>query len=102
MVASIVSRPQFAFGRKINSRLADSTHVPFPVGNRRVVAARRWSGAAMTNRPDAEGEFILKSVGWRLARGEGRSIAAALFSVLLASCTSTGDPTMSVVSPAYN
>lgn len=56
----------------------------------------------MTNRPDAEGEFILKSAGWRLARGESRSIAAALFSVLLASCTSTGDPTMSVVSPAYN
>ncbi|MDX8497397.1 D-Ala-D-Ala carboxypeptidase family metallohydrolase [Mesorhizobium sp. VK4C] len=27
---------------------------------------------------------------------------AALFSVLLASCTSTGDPTMSVVTPAYN
>jgi uncharacterized protein YcbK (DUF882 family) len=44
----------------------------------------------------------LKSAGWRLARGESRSIAAALFSVLLASCTSTGDPTMSVVSPAYN
>ncbi|RWL97231.1 MAG: DUF882 domain-containing protein [Mesorhizobium sp.] len=56
----------------------------------------------MTDRPDAEGEFVLKSVGWRLARREGRSIAAALFSVLLASCTSTGDPTMSVVSPAYN
>lgn len=56
----------------------------------------------MTDRPDAEGEFILKSAGWRLARGESRSIAAALFSVLLASCTSTGDPTMSVVSPAYN
>ncbi|RUU63097.1 peptidase M15A, partial [Mesorhizobium sp. M2C.T.Ca.TU.009.01.2.1] len=44
----------------------------------------------------------MKSAGWRLARGESRSIAAALFSVLLASCTSTGDPTMSVVSPAYN
>lgn len=56
----------------------------------------------MTNRPDTKGEFILKSAGWRLARGESRSIAAALFSVLLASCTSTGDPTMSVVSPAYN
>nr|WP_244507903.1 YcbK family protein [Mesorhizobium sp. ORS 3428] len=27
---------------------------------------------------------------------------AALFSVLLASCTSTGDPTMSVATPAYN
>ncbi|RUW46422.1 peptidase M15A, partial [Mesorhizobium sp. M1A.F.Ca.ET.072.01.1.1] len=27
---------------------------------------------------------------------------AALLSVLLASCTSTGDPTMSVVTPAYN
>lgn len=56
----------------------------------------------MTDRPDAEGEFILKSAGWRLARREGRSIVAALLSVLLASCTSTGDPTMSVVSPAYN
>lgn len=56
----------------------------------------------MADRPDTEGEFILKSAGWRLARGESRSIAAALFSVLLASCTSTGDPTMSVVSPAYN
>jgi len=56
----------------------------------------------MTDRPDIEGEFVLKSVGWRLARRESRSIAAALFSVLLASCTSTGDPTMSVVSPAYN
>ena len=56
----------------------------------------------MTDRPDIEGEFILKSAGWRLARGESRSIAAALFSVLLASCTSTGDPTMSAVSPAYN
>ncbi|RUX69205.1 peptidase M15A, partial [Mesorhizobium sp. M2A.F.Ca.ET.040.01.1.1] len=44
----------------------------------------------------------MKSVGWRLGRRESRSIAAALFPVLLASCTSTGDPTMSVVSPAYN
>ncbi|TJW86347.1 MAG: hypothetical protein E5V92_14155, partial [Mesorhizobium sp.] len=44
----------------------------------------------------------MKPVGWRLARGESRSIAAALFSVLLASCTSTGDPTMSVVTPGYN
>ncbi|RRI02287.1 DUF882 domain-containing protein [Mesorhizobium tamadayense] len=45
---------------------------------------------------------MLKPAGWRLARGESRSIAAALFSVLLASCTSTGDPTMSVVTPGYN
>ncbi|TGP50570.1 DUF882 domain-containing protein [bacterium M00.F.Ca.ET.230.01.1.1] len=44
----------------------------------------------------------MKSAGWRLGRRESCSIAAALFSVLLASCTSTGDPTMSVVSPAYN
>ncbi|TIR88830.1 MAG: peptidase M15A, partial [Mesorhizobium sp.] len=43
------------------------------------------------------GNFILKSAGWRLARRESRSIVAALLSVLLASCTSTGDPTMSVV-----
>src|SRR5207248_586492 len=48
------------------------------------------------------GNSILKPAGWRLARRESRSIAAALFSVLLASCTSTGDPTMSVVTPAYN
>ncbi|TIS61862.1 MAG: DUF882 domain-containing protein [Mesorhizobium sp.] len=48
------------------------------------------------------GNFILKPVGWRLARRESRSIAAALFSVLLASCTSTGDPTMSVVTPGFN
>ncbi|PBC00120.1 YcbK family protein [Mesorhizobium sp. WSM3862] len=48
------------------------------------------------------GNFILKSAGWRLARRESRSIVAALLSVLLASCTSTGDPTMSVVTPAYN
>ncbi|TGQ54097.1 DUF882 domain-containing protein [Mesorhizobium sp. M1C.F.Ca.ET.193.01.1.1] len=45
---------------------------------------------------------MLKPVGWRLARRESRSIAAALFSVLLASCTSTGDPTMSLVTPGYN
>ncbi|RWK05852.1 MAG: DUF882 domain-containing protein [Mesorhizobium sp.] len=45
---------------------------------------------------------MLKPVGWRLARRESRSIAAALFSVLLASCTSTGDPTMSVLTPGYN
>lgn len=44
----------------------------------------------------------MKPVGWRLARRESRSIAAALFSVLLASCTSTGDPTMSVLTPGYN
>lgn len=44
----------------------------------------------------------MKPVGWRLARRESRSIAAALFSVLLASCTSTGDPTMSVVTPGFN
>ncbi|WP_430702153.1 D-Ala-D-Ala carboxypeptidase family metallohydrolase [Mesorhizobium captivum] len=48
------------------------------------------------------GNSILKPAGWRLARRESRSIVAALFSVLLASCTSTGDPTMSVVTPAYN
>ncbi|RVD70257.1 DUF882 domain-containing protein [Mesorhizobium sp. M4A.F.Ca.ET.029.04.2.1] len=44
----------------------------------------------------------MKSGGWRLARREGRSIAAALFSVLLASCTSAGDPTTSVGMPGYN
>ena len=44
----------------------------------------------------------MKSVGSRLAGREGRTIAAALFSVLLASCTSAGDPTMSVGMPGYN
>jgi len=53
-------------------------------------------------RPDTEGEFVLKSAGSCLAKGESRAIAAALFSVLLASCTSAGDPTMSVGMPGYN
>ncbi|TWI42549.1 uncharacterized protein YcbK (DUF882 family) [Mesorhizobium tianshanense] len=44
----------------------------------------------------------MKSAGSRFAKGEGRAIAAALFSVLLASCTSTSDPTMSVGMPGYN
>ncbi|CDX12133.1 Peptidase M15A [Mesorhizobium sp. ORS 3324] len=48
------------------------------------------------------GNFILKPAGWRPARGESRSVVAALFSVLLASCTSTSDPTLSVVTPGYN
>lgn len=46
--------------------------------------------------------MILKSTGSRLAKGESRAIAAALFSVLLASCTSAGDPTLSVGMPGYN
>ena len=46
--------------------------------------------------------MVLKSAGWRLAKGERRTIAAALCSVLLASCTSAGDPTMSVGMPGYN
>ncbi|RWE09529.1 MAG: DUF882 domain-containing protein [Mesorhizobium sp.] len=44
----------------------------------------------------------MKSVGSRLAKGERRAIAAALFSVLLASCTSAGDPSLSVGMPGYN
>ncbi|TIL45796.1 MAG: DUF882 domain-containing protein [Mesorhizobium sp.] len=46
--------------------------------------------------------MVLKSAGSRLAKGESRAIAAALFSVLLASCTSAGDPSLSVVMPGYN
>ncbi|BCG87953.1 peptidase M15 [Mesorhizobium sp. 113-3-9] len=44
----------------------------------------------------------MKSAGWSLAKGERRAIVAALCSVLLASCTSAGDPTMSVGMPGYN
>lgn len=44
----------------------------------------------------------MKSAGSRLAKGERRAIAAALFSVLLASCTSAGDPSLSVGMPGYN
>ncbi|RWO84333.1 MAG: DUF882 domain-containing protein [Mesorhizobium sp.] len=44
----------------------------------------------------------MKSAGSRLAKGESRAIAAALFSVLLASCTSAGDPSLSVGMPGYN
>ncbi|UCI33265.1 YcbK family protein [Mesorhizobium sp. B4-1-4] len=46
--------------------------------------------------------MTLKSAGWSLAKGERRAVVAALCSVLLASCTSAGDPTMSVVMPGYN
>ncbi|RWM88599.1 MAG: DUF882 domain-containing protein [Mesorhizobium sp.] len=46
--------------------------------------------------------MVLKSAGSRLAKGESRAIAAALFSVLLASCTSAGDPSLSVGMPSYN
>jgi uncharacterized protein YcbK (DUF882 family) len=46
--------------------------------------------------------LVLKSAGSRLAKGESRAIAAALFSVLLASCTSAGDPSLSVGMPGYN
>ncbi|TSE12410.1 DUF882 domain-containing protein [Mesorhizobium intechi] len=44
----------------------------------------------------------LKSAGWSLAKGERSAILAALCCVLLASCTSAGDPTMSVGMPGYN
>ncbi|RWC79451.1 MAG: DUF882 domain-containing protein [Mesorhizobium sp.] len=46
--------------------------------------------------------MTLKSAGWSLAKGERRAIVAALCSVLLASCTSAGDPTTSVGMPGYN
>lgn len=46
--------------------------------------------------------MVLKSRGSRFARGECRAVAAALFSVLLASCTSTTDPTLSVGMAGYN
>ncbi|MER9302577.1 D-Ala-D-Ala carboxypeptidase family metallohydrolase [Mesorhizobium sp. M0293] len=46
--------------------------------------------------------MALKSAGWSLAKGERRAIVAALCSLLLASCTSAGDPTMSVGMPGYN
>ncbi|TKD35270.1 MAG: DUF882 domain-containing protein [Mesorhizobium sp.] len=46
--------------------------------------------------------MVLKSAGSRLAKEESRAIAAALFSVLLASCTSAGDPSLSVGMPGYN
>ncbi|WP_457151857.1 D-Ala-D-Ala carboxypeptidase family metallohydrolase [Mesorhizobium sp. P5_C1] len=46
--------------------------------------------------------MTLKSAGWSLAKGERRAVVAALCSLLLASCTSAGDPTMSVGMPGYN
>ncbi|QPC92650.1 YcbK family protein [Mesorhizobium sp. INR15] len=46
--------------------------------------------------------MTLKSAGLSLAKGERRAIVAALCSLLLASCTSAGDPTMSVGMPGYN
>ncbi|TRC74584.1 DUF882 domain-containing protein [Mesorhizobium sp. WSM4307] len=46
--------------------------------------------------------MTLKSAGWSLAKGERSAILAALCCVLLASCTSAGDPTMSVGMPGYN
>ncbi|MER9951625.1 YcbK family protein [Mesorhizobium sp. M0047] len=46
--------------------------------------------------------MTLKSAGWSLAKGERHAIVAALCSLLLASCTSAGDPTMSVGMPGYN
>ncbi|MEI9418502.1 YcbK family protein [Mesorhizobium sp. Cs1321R2N1] len=46
--------------------------------------------------------MTLKSAGWSLAKGERRVIVAAFCSMLLASCTSAGDPAMSVGMPGYN
>lgn len=43
----------------------------------------------------------MKSVGSRLAKGKGCAVIAALFSVLLASCTSTGTPSASLGMPGY-
>lgn len=44
----------------------------------------------------------MKSRGPRLAKGECRAIAAALLSLLLASCTSAGDPGLNAALPGYN
>jgi uncharacterized protein YcbK (DUF882 family) len=44
----------------------------------------------------------LKSRESRLAKGEGRAIAAALLSLLLASCTSSGDVGLNATVPGYN
>lgn len=38
----------------------------------------------------------------RFAKGERRAVAVALCSLLLASCTSTGEPVLNVAAPAYN
>ncbi|MGB3415980.1 MAG: YcbK family protein [Mesorhizobium sp.] len=43
----------------------------------------------------------MKPAGSRLAKGKGRAVLAALFSVLLASCTSTGMTEMSAGMPGY-
>jgi len=45
--------------------------------------------------------LILKPRGLRLARGES-AVLAALLSVLVASCTSAGDPNIAVGMPGYN
>ena len=45
--------------------------------------------------------MILKPRGLRLARGES-AVLAALLSVLVASCTSAGDPNIAVGMPGYN
>ncbi len=43
----------------------------------------------------------MKSRGPHLAKGERRAIAAALLSLLLASCTSAGDPGLNAALPGY-
>ncbi len=60
--------------------------------------ARRQGYTGRTPR----GNLVLKSAGSRLAKRERRAIAAALCSVLLASCTSAVDPTMSVGMAGFN
>ncbi len=44
----------------------------------------------------------MRSRGPHLAKGERRAIAAALLSLLLASCTSAGDPGLNAALPGYN
>ena len=43
-----------------------------------------------------------RRAGSRFAKGNGRALAAALFSVLLASCTSSTDPNLGIGMPGYN
>lgn len=40
--------------------------------------------------------------GSRFARGEWRAAAAVLFSIFLASCTSTGEPVLELATPSYD
>ncbi|MBA3446911.1 MAG: DUF882 domain-containing protein [Pseudaminobacter sp.] len=53
-------------------------------------------------RRELRGVSRLKAAGSRFANGRGRAVAAALFSVLLASCTSSTDPTLELGMTGYN